>query len=173
MLFPRGITFDDVLLVPGYNGIRSRQAVSTEVTFGGPEKPIALGIPIISANMDTITGGAMATAMAKLGEIRRACEAGNLPQARNHPDVIRALTEAGFRPDIARALVEAGADPLGVRRRLLRGGAGPLQPGPHLAAHRRQRGRQGGGVLGSAPPGGGRGSRGRRPGRGRRSASRW
>lgn len=67
MLFPRGITFDDVLLVPGYNGIRSRQAVSTEVTFGGPEKPIALGIPIISANMDTITGADMAIAMAKLG----------------------------------------------------------------------------------------------------------
>ena len=30
-MFPRGITFDDVLLVPGYNGIRSRQAVTTEV----------------------------------------------------------------------------------------------------------------------------------------------
>ena len=27
-MFPRGITFDDVLLVPGYNGIRSRQSVT-------------------------------------------------------------------------------------------------------------------------------------------------
>ena len=67
MLFPRGITFDDVLLVPGYNGIRSRQAVSTDVLFGKPEKPLALGIPIVSANMDTITGAEMAIAMAKLG----------------------------------------------------------------------------------------------------------
>ena len=30
-MFPRGIAFDDVLLVPGYNGIRSRQAVTTSV----------------------------------------------------------------------------------------------------------------------------------------------
>ena len=60
MLFPRGITFDDVLLVPGYNGIRSRQAVTTDVTLGRTE----LRIPIMSANMDTITGSAMAEAMA-------------------------------------------------------------------------------------------------------------
>lgn len=49
--------------------------------------------------------------MAKLGEIRRACEAGNLPLARNHPDVIRALTEAGFRPDVVRVMVEAPSAP--------------------------------------------------------------
>src|SRR5438105_3935835 len=62
-MFPRGITFDDVLLVPGYNGIRSRQQVTTDVTLGRTE----LRIPVLSANMDTITGGSMAAAMAKLG----------------------------------------------------------------------------------------------------------
>ncbi len=59
----KGITFDDVLLVPGYNGIQSRKTVNTEVSFGS----ISLKIPILSANMDTITGTTMAKAMAELG----------------------------------------------------------------------------------------------------------
>src|SRR5689334_716046 len=87
-MFPRGVTFDDVLLVPGYNGIRSRQSVSTEVQLGRH----LLRIPVLSSNMDSITGGDMALAMARLGglgilhrfmsietnvaEFRRAREAG-------------------------------------------------------------------------------------------------
>lgn len=59
----RGLTFDDVLLVPGYNGIRSRQNVTTSVSAHGHE----WDIPLISSNMDTITDGAMADAMASLG----------------------------------------------------------------------------------------------------------
>ncbi len=59
----RGLTFDDVLLVPGYNGIRSRQNVTTTCSVKGME----FEIPLISSNMDTITDGAMADAMAKLG----------------------------------------------------------------------------------------------------------
>src|SRR5262245_57672141 len=62
-MFPRGVTFDDVILVPGYNGIRSRQAVSTEVPLGRH----TLKIPVLSANMDTITGAEMACTMAQLG----------------------------------------------------------------------------------------------------------
>lgn len=62
-MYSRGITFDDVLLVPGYNGIRSRQAVNTEVSMGN----LRLQIPIISANMDTVTGFAMASEMSRLG----------------------------------------------------------------------------------------------------------
>lgn len=58
-----GLTFDDVLLVPNYNGIRSRQDVSTSVSMGR----INFDIPIISSNMDTITGIRMANAMAELG----------------------------------------------------------------------------------------------------------
>lgn len=64
-MFPRGVTFDDVLLVPGYNGIRSRQAVNTEVQLGRH----TLAIPVLSSNMDTITGSAMAQSMARLGGI--------------------------------------------------------------------------------------------------------
>lgn len=59
----RGLTFDDVLLVPGYNGIRSRQNVTTEVTVCGHN----FGIPLISSNMDTITEVAMAKFMAAEG----------------------------------------------------------------------------------------------------------
>src|SRR5690606_5412588 len=53
----------DVLLVPGYNGIRSRQNVSTSTQAHGR----VFDIPLISSNMDTITEAAMADTMASLG----------------------------------------------------------------------------------------------------------
>ena len=60
----RGLTFDDVLMVPRYSKISSRKNtdLSTFVT-----KNYALDLPLISANMDTITESSMACAMAKLG----------------------------------------------------------------------------------------------------------
>jgi IMP dehydrogenase len=59
----RGLTFDDVLLIPGYNGIKSRQNVTTSVEILNRN----FGIPLISSNMDTITEDAMANAMTELG----------------------------------------------------------------------------------------------------------
>lgn len=59
----RGLTFDDVLLVPGYNGIRSRNLVTTSVKISGRN----FEIPLVSANMDTITGVDMAKLMAAHG----------------------------------------------------------------------------------------------------------
>ncbi len=59
----RGLTFDDVLLVPGYNGIKSRQLVTTAVQIGGRE----FAIPVVSSNMDTITGLQMANLMTEVG----------------------------------------------------------------------------------------------------------
>ncbi len=59
----RGLTFDDVLLVPGYNGIKSRQDVTTSVLLNGLE----FEIPFVSSNMDTITGQRMADAITGLG----------------------------------------------------------------------------------------------------------
>jgi IMP dehydrogenase len=53
------LTFDDVLLVPNYNPIESRRDVSTAVELG----TYKFNIPLISANMDTITGKDMAFTM--------------------------------------------------------------------------------------------------------------
>ena len=56
-------TFDDVLLVPAASDIVPRQVdTSTRLT-----KSIRLGIPLISAAMDTVTESALAIAMAQAG----------------------------------------------------------------------------------------------------------
>jgi len=62
----KGLTFDDVLLVPQYSPIRSRRDVSTE-TLLLPD--FRLHIPLISSNMDTVTESEMAMAMAHAGGI--------------------------------------------------------------------------------------------------------
>ncbi len=58
-----GLTFDDVLLVPGKSSILPREVdIATYLT-----KEIKLNTPIISAGMDTVTQGRMAIAMAREG----------------------------------------------------------------------------------------------------------
>ena len=60
-----GITFDDVLLVPGYSQVIPNQVdLSTYLT-----KKIKLNIPMMSAGMDTVTEHRMAIAMARQGGI--------------------------------------------------------------------------------------------------------
>lgn len=61
-----GLTFDDVLLVPKHSSIRSRKDVTTE-TWLTPG--LRLHIPIVAANMDTVTEMRMAMAMAQQGGI--------------------------------------------------------------------------------------------------------
>ena len=61
-----GLTFDDVLLVPRRSPVRSRGDVSTATRFS---RRISVQIPIVSANMDTVTEWKMAVAMARAGGI--------------------------------------------------------------------------------------------------------
>lgn len=63
-IIPLGLSFDDVYLVPGYCDIPSRKLIDLQTHFS---RRIKLNIPIISANMDTVTESAMAAAMAKAG----------------------------------------------------------------------------------------------------------
>ena len=58
------VCFDDVLLVPQMSDIKSRSSVDLSVDLGSGA---TLGVPFISAPMDTVTGHRMASAMAKAG----------------------------------------------------------------------------------------------------------
>jgi IMP dehydrogenase len=62
----RGLTFDDVLIVPAKSDVRSRKdpSLGTQLT-----KNKWMEMPIISANMDTVTESPMAIAMDQLGGV--------------------------------------------------------------------------------------------------------
>jgi IMP dehydrogenase len=62
----KGLTFDDVLLVPQRSSIASRRDVDTSTCL---TPTIRLRLPIVSANMDTVTESTMAIAMARAGGI--------------------------------------------------------------------------------------------------------
>ena len=61
--FGEGLTFDDVLLVPGYSEVIPRDVdIKTRLT-----KNITLNVPLLSAAMDTVTESALAMALAREG----------------------------------------------------------------------------------------------------------
>jgi len=61
-----GLTFDDVLLVPKFSDISSRSQTDLSTKLS---RNISLNIPLISANMDTVTEAPMAVIMAREGGI--------------------------------------------------------------------------------------------------------
>lgn len=63
--FIDGLTFDDVLLRPGYSDFK-RQEISLKTRL---TKKISLSIPFVSSPMDTVTEHALACALARLGGI--------------------------------------------------------------------------------------------------------
>lgn len=59
-----GYTFDDVLLVPKHSKINSRSEIDLSVKF---PKGLKLRLPLVSANMKSVTGVTMARTVARLG----------------------------------------------------------------------------------------------------------
>ena len=113
MHFIQGLTFDDVLLIPNYNGIRSRQDVTTAINMVSKR----LDIPVISSNMDTITGIKMANCLASLGglgilhrfmSIEQNIE--EFCQAENKPLVGVSIGVGDAALERAEALIDAGAE---------------------------------------------------------------
>ncbi|MCY6484367.1 IMP dehydrogenase [Clostridium aestuarii] len=65
VIFKKGYTFDDVLLIPNKSEILPKDScLKTNLT-----NKIELNIPLMSASMDTVTGAKMAIAMAREGGI--------------------------------------------------------------------------------------------------------
>lgn len=59
------LDFKDVYIVPQYTSVCSRSKVDTSLTIRNE----IIDIPVISANMDTVTDGSMAAAMSRAGAI--------------------------------------------------------------------------------------------------------
>src|SRR3989344_5634066 len=62
-IIAEGITYDDVLLVPGYSDFK-REKINLETKL---TKNISLKIPLVSAPMDTVTEAKLAIALGKIG----------------------------------------------------------------------------------------------------------
>tara|TARA_B100000686_G_C16787100_1_gene975978 strand:+ start:1845 stop:3311 length:1467 start_codon:yes stop_codon:yes gene_type:complete len=82
---PTYLTFDDVLLLPGYSGVLPNEVnVSTRVT-----RNIRLNCPLLSAPMDTVTESGMAIALAQEGGLGIIHRNMDLKQQRKHIERVK------------------------------------------------------------------------------------
>ena len=63
---PLALTYDDVLIQPRRSTFKSRDEANTKTRL---TKKVNINIPIVSANMETVTESEMAIALARLGGI--------------------------------------------------------------------------------------------------------
>lgn len=112
--FTLSLTFDDVLLRPGYSGFeRSDISLQTKLT-----KSITLKAPFVSAPMDTVTEAPLAVALARaggIGIIHRnltiSDQVDNVTKVKKASQLVGAAvgSSAGYEERVA-ALVDAGVD---------------------------------------------------------------
>ncbi len=112
----RGLTFDDVLIMPARSEVRSRRdpQLTTQLT-----RKFEVQTPIISSNMDTITESAMAIAMDKQGGFGILHRFVEIPQ---QVEMVREVIASGAKiigasvgvggdyQERAKALVDAGTN---------------------------------------------------------------
>ena len=116
MKFKEVLTYDDVLLVPQYSDIESRE----EINIGNNlDESIYLDLPIISSPMDTVTGTAMATAMNQMGGLGIVHRYNSLEEQANMVSATAGVARVGAAIGVtgdfkerARALCNAGASVL-------------------------------------------------------------
>ncbi|HEY9855245.1 MAG TPA: IMP dehydrogenase [Stenomitos sp.] len=131
---PEGLTFEDVLLLPGYSDFLPAEAdLSTRIT-----REVWLNVPVVSAAMDTVTEAGMAIALAQhggLGIIHRnmtiEAQAAEVSKVKleaevsreSHPNaaldakgrlLVGAAVGVGNAVERAGALLEAGVDVLAI-----------------------------------------------------------
>tara|TARA_R110001583_G_scaffold58794_1_gene175020 strand:- start:8924 stop:9940 length:1017 start_codon:yes stop_codon:yes gene_type:complete len=107
-------SYDDVLLVPQFSDIRSRSEINISTDLG---KGVRLQLPIFASPMDTISEGAMGTAMGKVGASAIIHRYSTIQEQMNEinkvesPCVIgAAIGISGDYLERASALVDHGAD---------------------------------------------------------------
>jgi len=117
----KGLTFDDVLLVPQYTDISSRKHPNLKTRL---TKSFNIDIPIIASNMDTVSEKKMVIAMAKLGGVailhrfmtleEQVIQVGEIKKYFNENNIVSPICASiGVKEDgkkRAQALTEAGVE---------------------------------------------------------------
>jgi len=126
---PLALTFDDVLVLPRRSSFASRSEARTKTQL---TKLVSLNIPIVSANMETVTEGTMAVALARLGGIgfihRFMSIEENASQIKSVKRAQSYIIDQPYTVDPDRTIVEAReiADKYGVSGLLVVGSDGVL-----------------------------------------------